>query len=126
MINQEEINYGNELIAKFMGGVYAFAHITDQYNYMQTIDGVKLDNFINDNPHKGNDSNHIFSIEELKFDSDWNWMMSVIQKIKSTPSTFWAGMKNSLLLSTIDIDIMVLWLMVVDFVKWYNKKYKIK
>jgi hypothetical protein len=75
--NKEE--YG-KMCAEFLGWKEDFAHELDRYGYVQTIDGYKTP-FLNIAGHESNRSMLIHSIAQLKFDSDWNWIMEVCTKL---------------------------------------------
>jgi hypothetical protein len=77
--NREEYN---KLCAEFLGWKEDFAHETDKYGYIQTIDGY-MTPFINSGGHESNRSIYIHSTSQLKFDSDWNWIMEVVDKIEN-------------------------------------------
>jgi hypothetical protein len=93
----------NKLIAEFMG----FQQTTlGWYDAEETLIRVESDN----------------TFDTLKFDTDWNWLMQVVEKIFET-----ADLDNDYL-----TDLMnVLWDVpnkeavynaCVEFVKWYNNK----
>lgn len=63
---KQEIIEGNKLIAKFMGGTFS--------NYANNTKGWIIPN-LTKNGVDGDENN-------LKFHSDWNWLMSVVEKIE--------------------------------------------
>jgi hypothetical protein len=63
-------NNGNKLIADFMQLEKCFAREKDRYGYTQTIDGYKLNEFTQP-----------ITEEQLKYDSSFDWLMSVWEKI---------------------------------------------
>lgn len=71
--------------AKFLEWKPAFAHEADRYGYIQTVDGFSTPFYNNSDPQlvESNQDLTIHSISELKFHSDWNWIMEVIEKIES-------------------------------------------
>jgi len=77
--NKEEYN---KLCAEFLEWKEDFAHELDRHGYVQTIDGYKTP-FLNIAGHESNRSMLIHSIAQLKFDSDWNWIMEVVEKIET-------------------------------------------
>ena len=77
--NKEEYN---KICAEFLGWKEDFAHESDKYGYIQTIDG-HITPFINLGGHESNRSMYIHSISQLKFDLDWNWIMEVVEKIET-------------------------------------------
>ena len=66
----------------------------------------------------------------LEYHKSWNWLMPVVQKIKSIDEsefnyhvnnmTKFRLQKESLLSMTIDTDLLTLYSQIVDFIKWYN------
>jgi len=103
--NPQEINENNQLIARFMGtGYSATNHLTLYHN-------------------------------------NWSWLMSVVDKIESIKfhgCDFYfveitklhiiiRGTTQGILRKVEDGEkLTALWLAVVDFIKWYNKKYESK
>jgi hypothetical protein len=79
--NKEEYN---KICAEFLGWKEDFAHEIDKYGYIQTINGY-MTPFINSGGHESNRSMYIYSTSQLKFDSDWNWIMEVCSKLKTLP-----------------------------------------
>jgi hypothetical protein len=82
--NREEYN---RICAEFLEWKEDFAHEADKYGYIQTIDGymtpfINVD-IIHSNISEYNRSENVLSIAQLKFDSDWNWIMEVVEKIES-------------------------------------------
>ena len=79
-MTKDEIQSGNELIAKFMGYKSCFSHITDKYNYTQTVDGFLITGKCNAGNHQ-EDEYENFAIEHLIFHLSWDWIMPVVDKI---------------------------------------------
>jgi hypothetical protein len=76
-----------KLCAEFLEWKEDFAHEADKYGYIQTIDGymtpfINVD-IIHSNISEYNRSENVHSIAQLKFDSDWNWIMKVVKKVNS-------------------------------------------
>jgi len=71
MKKEPTIQERNEAIARFLNYKEAFAHVEDQFGYIQTVDGFKI-------PGHGIPC----PLTELMFHSDWNWLMSVVEKIE--------------------------------------------
>jgi len=94
---------GNKLIAEFMGGKW------------NKTSGWEFSMFNSPLSHCGN---------KLRFDSSWDWLMRVVEKIYGlniyyeyvykTSGQFGGGIE----LST---NINSVWEAVVDFIEWYNK-----
>lgn len=94
----------NSLIAEFMG----FQHTTlGWYDAEETLVNAENDN----------------TFDELKFKTDWNWLMPVVEKTTCmhefqedypSNSTFWELYNQ--------VSIEATYKAVVDFIKWYNKQ----
>jgi len=69
-MEEQEITYGNELIAKFMGGEYR----TDlPFEWLSK-------GWINT---PANNSQQVAQSHQFRYNSDWNWIMPVREKIES-------------------------------------------
>tara|TARA_R110001606_G_scaffold185812_1_gene333249 strand:- start:262 stop:510 length:249 start_codon:yes stop_codon:yes gene_type:complete len=79
----------NELIAEFMG-----------------VDQVDIDQAYDD-------------YGELRYHTEWNWMMPVVQKIKNTPT--FEGCDGIDFVLNCDLTIENLYDSVVEFINEYNK-----
>jgi hypothetical protein len=136
-MKQEEIIEGNILIARFMG--------YKTYKELQTL--PEEDKFLSDCffMHDNADFNFNWEPESLRYQSDWNWLMKVVEKIESLdydpkvthtysvdisgngttiqPNT-WAGERWMIRHNKKNERKMCTWLCVVDFIKFYNKKNK--
>lgn len=142
-MTQEEILEGNKLIAEWLGyeidslaeedepeRYYVYDHIeciADGVDYWETFD---------------QDWTSWLYPDQMKFHSDWNWLMPVVEKIikeymtdyyneydMGIPNSYYVAIgsdgkyssqgisKNSLIEAT--------WLSVIEFIKWYNKNKEI-
>ena len=79
-MTQEEIIEGNKLIGQFMGGEdnkqadsWIASYINDNELNFQDEDYPET-------PHDGS----CWKISDLKYHSDWNWLMGVVKKIEET------------------------------------------
>ena len=62
--------------------------------------------------------------DDLKFHSDWNWLMEVVEKIEGIGKTelkFSVHFENTKLSS----DIQVVYNACIAFIEWYNKQNKL-
>jgi hypothetical protein len=139
-MNNEEIIEGNKLIAEFMGGTK-----TKSPGY---LDRDYFD--FKDKPYQKWTNLYGGSFEEttlywegdLKYHSDWNWLMPVIEKIEKVEfmeaedandpdacafiRTFSRGMVriNRFTLHQANTLLEAAWQAVVDFIKWNNNQPK--
>lgn len=110
----EAITDNNKLIAEFMGN-----HIKESKNYYEFF-------AINSKP---------YSVEELKFHSDWNWLMEVVEKIENLGFEFFIVESRCKIAHNTDksIEILIGFELVskkiesvyyncVEFIKWYNQQ----
>ena len=111
---------------------------------MTTIEGNKLiAKFIGENvmvtwkDSSGKGWNSLVNVEDidkyekvfLPYDSDWSWLMKVVQKIGEIDSEWLADNRNEfiepLMCASIFTSIKSVWDYVVLFIQWYNEN-KIK
>lgn len=119
---------GSALIAKFLEWKEDFAHRTDRYG-VQTIEGYYTP-YINNDAHPSNDNQNIFSIEELKFNSDWNWFMDAYKKVKFILEKIDRPSKNHCCKGdSIEVDIHCAvttiniergYKHIIEFIEWWN------
>ena len=108
---------GNELIARFMGGVY-----NDVYNPSD--------------PHY-DFKNGVYSVDELLYHASWDWLMQVVEKIAKSGfrvKTNFNPIDNSVIVQSVTDSEQVLSIMyysqpieavytaVVQFIQWYNNQ----
>jgi hypothetical protein len=71
--------------------------------------------------------------EDLRFDTDWNELMSVAKKIEkiskelifNTPLLHWVRNNKTIFeLKLTETDIETAWKYVIEFIKWYNENEK--
>ena len=118
----QEIIEGNKLIAKFMGLSYC-----TKYQY--------------EGWYKNSEHNHrICDFDGLKFNSSWDWLMPVVNKIESLPLINDAGLcvliEHSYCRIYLDNwgeyttvvekekkkdKLNAVYLSIVEFIKWYNQ-----
>lgn len=101
----------NKLIAEFMGAPFVGDYKGSKGGYQDTY----LYDF-----RKLNIGNEVFiSDVQMKFHTDWNWLMPVIQKINETG--YAGGITYELKESLMAVDIGNTYKEVVEFIKWYNE-----
>lgn len=79
----------NKLCADFLNWKPCLTHEFDRYGYCQTVDGyiTKFNNIIsNAQLIEYNSSIYEYSISDLQFHSDWNWIMLVVENIEKLPN----------------------------------------
>lgn len=119
-MEQKEIIEGNKLIAIFMG---------------TEIKGTK-------GPYKYRIGDQAYQEEGLRYHSNWNWLMDVMEKIGKDYNariTWTAGAMEVTYIDRPDIhddnsiadfggfgSIMNTWKCAVKFIQWYNIKFKVK
>ena len=124
-MNDLEIINGNKLIADFMGLSYC-----TKYQY----EGLYKNYEHND---------RICNYNELKYHSDWNWLIEVVKKIEELNNNIYQvdilqeGCKISIRckqfidktvskLPDNTTKINAVWLAIVEFIKWYNENLRMK
>ena len=58
------------------------------------------------------------------YNSDWNWLMEVVEKIKSIVSLMEIPYTNQLIAGLIIVDKEAVYNACVEFIKWYNEQLK--
>lgn len=125
---EKEILEGNKLIADFMGLVYEpETEIYDSSS--QDPPYTRKERWL------GFASGIVTPVyETLQYNSSWDWLMPVIRKMKSMqhdPNEMFMGTTldramqfANVLERPIYAPINVIWLRVVEFIKWYNNQKK--
>lgn len=93
-ITEQEINEGNEIIAKFLNFI--------QKSYTPNSEKMWCD------------PKHGLPVGELLFHSDWNWLIPAIKKIASSDDIRKAGIAN--IMSMKNYDIIEIWKTIVEHV----------
>ena len=123
----------NRLIADFIGAVQTYKPYVntddmeyDMYGVIPTIED-------------GENEKHYFLPQEMLFDTDWNWLMVVVEKIENIEDenrcskynfemvqTFVEIIDNNNSDTIVEIDkntkIQATYKAVVEFIKWYNEQ----
>jgi hypothetical protein len=97
----------NKLIVEFMGVKPQLEVHYEMYGVIENIEDEV-------------DEKHFFLVEELKFHSDWNWLMQVINKIINLKEVF--TQERQEVYKSINPNIDLTYKSVVEFIKWYNFK----
>ena len=80
-----------------------------------------------------NGKTNFYKKDELKFHSDWNWLMEVVEKIESLGyrieivkhiCRIYLSNKETIIISENTPKIEAVYNAVVEFIKWYNKQNK--
>lgn len=125
-MTKKEILEGNKLIAEFMGGkvvnnVYFCNNPATTpkggsfcYTYEQYLDH--------------------YNIGQAKYDSSWDWLMPVVEKIKNIcikrskifllKNRIPKQIEGDVFEALLKVDINVLYLSTINFIKWYNENTK--
>ncbi len=96
----------DSLIAEFMG----IRHLDDD-KYLQNLKDMKAEGIYFEQG---------YMTSELKYHTDWNWLMEVIKKCREKSNdedSYWEAIYYSLA----DLDIDNVYIAVVEFIKWYNE-----
>jgi hypothetical protein len=117
----ENIVENNKLIAEFMG------------NQLDTVENIY---WIDDNII----GKYGFAPDELVYNTDWNWLMSVVKKIETLNYDFKILGGNWVIITDIDPDrnegeeiieiggkeskLKAVYTAVIEFINWYNLKKK--
>lgn len=112
-MTQEEIIEGNKLIAEFMypHNTYSTYYI-EEHSYLE----FKYGNY---------DYHDTFSVDELKYHSDWSWLMGVISEMNNIEE--WNKYEiGDLSIALVSADIRYAFELVVEFIKEYNKQNETK
>ena len=103
----------NRLIAEFMAFQTRTDAVDDRVLAYYVGDVIKnADNSKNENEE------NVFHPEDMQFDTDWNWLMSVVEKTLTVgdDTNQWDNVLNEL--QTVSIDNV--YQSVIEFIKWYN------
>ena len=109
----------NKIIAEFMG--VKESQYKNEYEMYSVIECIE----------DGENEKHFFKPDEMLFNSDWNWLMEVVEKIESIGFTFetkknWARItrkgENIILRWEEDkTKIEAVYNACIEFIKWYNE-----
>lgn len=79
----EEILVSNSDICDFLGLEKTYVHIKDKYSYNQCYDGYIVPFDINPNPNVEDSNHYIWHPLDMKFETDFKWVMKIVDKINS-------------------------------------------
>lgn len=117
----ETITENNKLIAEFLQpntkhDNFYFPQFKEPYIYQEVLNGY----------------NEVFRVQDLKFHSDWNWLMEVVEKIESLGYSF-TIIGNLCIISRPsfksirsedETKFKAVYQAILDFIKWYNEQNK--
>ena len=103
----------NKLIAEFMGFPKQSDVVDERTTAYYIGDLIKANNENNQN------EDDVFHPEDMLFDSSWDWLMPVVQKIKDIPT--YEGYDSIDFVLNCDLTIENLYDSVVEFINEYNK-----
>ena len=110
-----EIMESNRIIADFIGAVQTYKPYVntddmeyDMYGVIPTIED-------------GENEKHYFLPQEMLFDSDWNWLMEVVNRIKQVGKE---ELKFSVefQLAILTTNKETIYNECLEFIKWYNEQ----
>ena len=113
----ENIIENNKLIAEFLGETKQPFEFS-QFGYINSL-GEWKDTFFDN---------------QLKFHSDWNWLMEVVEKIESLGyrieivkhiCRIYLSNKETIIISENTPKIEAVYIACVEFIKWYNNQNKV-
>jgi hypothetical protein len=115
----------NKLIAEFTGAVQSYKPYAPNEDMEFHMYGVI--ECIEDGP----DEQHYFLPDDMQFDTDWNWLMSVVARIRVIDNSSTGEFRTSLLhfkrnnKNIFDASILegqeYVYQLVVEFIEWYNQ-----
>ena len=130
-MKEEEIIEGNKLIAEFWGyKTYGqIQKLKKEETYLKDM------YFIQNTPDGKFTVTHSYGVDSLKFNSDWNWLMPVVEKIDDIAITTIGGHKKNIdkqhqfstvyggsefIFTKSKSKIEAVYFGVVQFIKWYK------
>ena len=63
--------------------------------------------------------NNTDEIHLIKYHSDWNWLMPVVEKILNLKNTY--AQERQMVFNSISPDINITYTAIISFIKWYNE-----
>jgi GTPase Era involved in 16S rRNA processing len=128
MIQREALThteYGNILMAEFLGATH---NQLGEYEMYQVIESIE----------DGEDEQHVFFPNQMMFDTSWDWIMLVYEKVSEMPAPEmpqgvtvqtpemdeWSNRIGDITGAIIAVDIDDTWDEIVSFLEWYNKQPK--
>lgn len=115
----------NRLIAEFMGGLFNTHSQKYGIGNAEFIEIGRLKNVVRAVNH--------YSVNDLKYHSDWNWLMEVVSRIENFGFEFFivesrckiSNNTDKSIETIIDFEIVgtkieAVYQAVVEFIKWYN------
>lgn len=108
---------------------------TEKNEIIAEFIGLELFKNLLSSLHNGKISLDIDIYKQCKFDTDWNWLMSVVEKIESLGYTVTIAGVMCKVTKVLDIEnsivsyvlgdksrkLELVYITIVDFIKWYNE-----
>ncbi len=115
-MTEQQIIDNNKLIAEFM----------EAKPNLYTLDKDGSRNYFYE-IHCGNIYEKAIKPKGMPFHTDWNWLMSVMKKIRHTEITMFDYGKRKFWIhnALAEADIEKVYIEIVKFIKWYNKEGKL-
>jgi len=98
----------NKLIAEFMG---ANLYAPNDYEMYGIIDCIA----------DGENEQHFFTTEQMKFQTSWDWLMPVVDACMNYGHMTQTKEQQFIIQSFAFVDITKTYKAVIEFIKWYNK-----
>jgi hypothetical protein len=98
----------NRLIAEFMGATPIMLGASKEYEMYGIIECIE----------DGEDEKHFFIDDEMLFNTSWDWLMQVVERIEQVVQGVESAEVHLSIYSTID----EVYQAVVEFIKWYNEQ----
>jgi hypothetical protein len=95
----------NTLIAEFMGGI-----VVNESEIYFDVALFRYTLYTKNIP-----------FDELLYDTDWNWLMEVVEKIKTIVSLMEIPYTNELISALITVNKKAVYNACLEFIKWYNE-----
>lgn len=114
MIDMEELEKGNIMIAEFMG-----AEGAPKYN--PEVWDIYITGYLDvDSDHE--EAQHFYTPSEMKYQTSWDWLMPVVEKCFDEQDKVSDDLSFALNDALLETNINSLYKVVVEFIRNYNNK----